>query len=50
MIKILGLFILFGLMVSIPMISWYIWHNVLLTTLITIVWELMLASGDIDNL
>lgn len=50
MIKILGLFIFFGLMVSIPMISWYIWHNVLVTALITIVWELMLASGDIDNL
>lgn len=50
MVKILGLFIFMGLMVSIPIISWYMWHNVLLTALITIVWELMLSSGDIDNL
>lgn len=50
MVKILGLIIFTGLMISISIISWNKWHNVLLTTFITIVWLLMLLSGIIDNL
>lgn len=50
MVKILGSFIFIGLMISISIISWYEWHNVFLTTFITIVWGLMLLSKIIDNL
>lgn len=50
MIKILGLFIFTGLMIFISIMSWNKWHNVFLTTFITIVWLLMLLSGIIDNL
>ena len=50
MIKILGLFIFMGLMISISILSWNKWHNPFLTTFVTIVWLLMLLSKIIDNL
>ena len=50
MIKILGLFIFMVLMISISIITWNKWHNVFLTTFVTIVWQLMLLSKIIDNL
>ena len=50
MVKILGLFIFTGLMIFISIMSWNKWHNVFLTTFITIAWQLMLLSKIIDNL
>ena len=44
MVKVLGLLIFTGLMISISIMSWNKWHNVFLTTFITIVWVLMLLS------
>ena len=50
MIKILGLLIFMGLMISISIMSWNKWHNAFLTTFVTIVLGLMLLSKIIDNL
>lgn len=44
MVKILGLLIFTVVMISISIMSWNKWHNVFLTTFITIVWVLMLLS------
>lgn len=50
MVKILGLFIFMGLMISISIMSWNKWHNAFLTTFVTIVLGLILLSKIIDNL
>lgn len=44
MVKVLGLLIFTVVMISISIMSWNKWHNVFLTTFITIVWVLMLLS------
>lgn len=44
MVKVLGLLIFTVVMISISIMSWNKWHNVFLTTFITIVWLLMLLS------